>query len=254
MRARRRFTIASHSGFGFSPSPLRPVVLYVNSELTTHWSMIDAAAKGGAVERDEFAQRYAEPARAYLGGRWRSPLYQQFLDDAVQEVFVQCFRAGGPLERADRERGRFRDYYLGVVKKVAAAFERRHATELQRSAGPNVDVTYVIGDETSLSVVYDRSWAQCMMKHAVRRQRELATRQGDAAVRRVELLRMRFEVGLPIRDIARIWNADPAGLHHEYAKARKEFKAALFDVVALHSPGSPAEIARECEELQKLLG
>jgi len=64
----------------------------------------------------------------------------------------------------------------------------------------------------------------------------------------------RFHEGLPIRQIAARWQADAAVLHHEYAKARREFKDALMEVVAFHSPGPPAALEKECAELLELLG
>ena len=42
-------------------------------------------------------------------------------------------------------------------------------------------------------------------------------------------------------------------MHHEYAKARQEFKAALVEVVAFHHPGAPAEVERQCANLLSLL-
>ena len=57
---------------------------------------------------------------------------------------------------------------------------------------------------------------------------------GEAAVR----LHMRFYKGLHIRDIARLWNVDPGWLHHEYAKARSEFLAALLRVAAASQPSA----------------
>jgi hypothetical protein len=92
------------------------------------------------------------------------------------------------------------------------------------------------------------------MHQAVRRQRERAERDGAEAVRRVELLRLRFQEGKPIRDIARLWGLDADHLHHEYAKARKEFQQALMEVVAFHCPGSAEVVERECRELVSLLG
>ncbi|MEA2629870.1 MAG: hypothetical protein QOE66_89, partial [Chloroflexota bacterium] len=47
---------------------------------------------------------------------------------------------------------------------------------------------------------------------------------------------------------------DVAALHHEYARARKEFKAALLEVMAFYQPGSPAEAERACAELLDHLG
>ena len=70
---------------------------------------------------------------------------------------------------------------------------------------------------------------------------------------RKQLLRLRFQEDMPIRDIARLWKSDAAALHKEYAKARQEFKEALIDVVAFHHPGSPGEVERECAEMLGLL-
>ena len=74
-----------------------------------------------------------------------------------------------------------------------------------------------------------------------------------AAIRRVEILRLRFEEGLPIREIARKWNAEAAALHREYAKAREEFHAALKEVVAFHLPERPEAVDGECAGLLTLL-
>ena len=78
-------------------------------------------------------------------------------------------------------------------------------------------------------------------------------RYGAEAVRRVELLRLRFEEDLPIRTIAERWGVAAAVLHHAYALARKEFKAALLEVVAFHHPGSPADLEQEAASLLKAL-
>ena len=81
-----------------------------------------------------------------------------------------------------------------------------------------------------------------------------AQQAGPEACLRVELLRLRFHEGLPIRAIAQRWQADAAALHHEYAKARREFKEALAAVVAFQHPGSPADVKRECASLLESLG
>jgi len=63
------------------------------------------------------------------------------------------------------------------------------------------------------------------------------------------LLRLRFEEGLPIRAIAQRWDIPAAELHHAYARARQEFRAALLEVVAFHHPGSPVEVEQEAASL-----
>ena len=70
--------------------------------------------------------------------------------------------------------------------------------------------------------------------------------------RHVPILRRRFQDGVPIRQMAAEWGIEAATLHHEYAKARDEFRSALNQVVAEHHPGTPAQVGRECARLISL--
>jgi RNA polymerase sigma-70 factor (ECF subfamily) len=214
---------------------------------STCWTVIRAAAAGSDADRDELARRYLGVVRAYLSARWRGSQVRHDLDDAVQEVFVECFRQGGALEAVGSGRvPSFRAFLYGVVRNVARRFESRAAP----AASPLPEIQ---DDEPSLSRLFDRAWAQAIMAEAARLQRRRATERGPEAVRRVELLRLRFEENLPIRAIAERWNVAAAGLHHAYALARQEFKAALLEVVAFHHPGSAAEVEQEAASLLKAL-
>ena len=103
--------------------------------------------------------------------------------------------------------------------------------------------------EATLSQVFDRSWADTVMKEAAVVQSKNAEAAGEAAQRRVELLELRFSEGLSIAAIAERWQEDPARLHHEYATARDEFRAALLEVLSFFFPNSPGEAEREAREL-----
>jgi RNA polymerase sigma factor (sigma-70 family) len=214
---------------------------------STCWTLIRAAAAGSASDREALARRYLSVVRAYLTARWQgSPLLAE-RDDATQEVFVECFRRGGALEAAGAGRvPNFRAFLYGVIRNVARRFEARPA-----SAGPLLDE--IDAREDSRSRLFERTWAQSIMEEAARLQRKRAVARGPKAVRRVELLQLRFEEGLPIRTIAERWGVDPAGLHHAYALARQEFRAALLEMVAFHQPGSPAELEQEAASLLRAL-
>ncbi len=213
---------------------------------TTSWELIDGAARGNQSDRDEFARRYEGPIRAYLTTRWRSSILFSAVDDAAQEVFVECFRQNGVLAKAEPTfASGFRPFLYGAVRNIARRFEVERMTDLERRQGLEGGLPNVVSDDSSLSQVFDRAWAISIMQEAVLRHRLAA--QGDPeALRRVELLRLKFQENQPIRAIAELWEADPAKLHREYAKARLEFKAALQEVVAWHKPGTDAEIQHEC--------
>src|SRR5262245_9274739 len=215
---------------------------------STCWTVIRAAAAGSPTDREALARRYVSVVRAYLAARWRGAALLPERDDAVQEVFVECFRRGGALEAAGAGRvPSFRAFLYGVVRNVARRFEARPAPP----AGPLPEE--IDADEASQSRLFDRTWAEAIMAEAARVQRERAAERGPEAVRRVELLELRFEQGLPIRDIARRWGVEPAAVHHAYALARKEFRAALLEVVAFHSPGGPEALEREAAGLLRAL-
>jgi RNA polymerase sigma factor (sigma-70 family) len=220
---------------------------------TTCWTVIEAAAAGCAHEREVFARRYQALVRSYLAARWcGSSLWLDDLDDAVQDVFVECFKQGGMLARVERDRpGGFRAFLYGVVRNVARRVEACRGRD--RKAAGEVDLDQFPAEEESQARQFDRAWARSLLREAARLQEEHARRAGAAALRRVELLRLRFHDGLPIRVIAARWQIDAATLHHEYARARQEFKAALAEVVAFHHPGTPAEVERECANLLSLL-
>jgi RNA polymerase sigma-70 factor (ECF subfamily) len=226
----------------------------MGAEESTCWTLLRDAAAGGQAAREEFAARYATVVQAYLTARWRNSKMIRELDDTVQNVFIECLREGGLLDRAQADRpGGFRAYLYGAVRNVALRAETQHARQLAREPEDLVDPQDIPDREESLSRVYDRAWAKAVMRDAADRQAELAVQRGDAASRRVELLRLRFQEGMPIREIAELWSVDAALLHHEYARARQEFRSALRDVIAFHHPGSPDDVDRECAQLIALL-
>jgi RNA polymerase sigma-70 factor (ECF subfamily) len=213
----------------------------------TCWTLIREAAAGDRTARERFARVYRPVVAAYLGARWQR---NGSVDDATQDVFVECFRGGGLLAKADPDRGEFRGFLLAAVRNVARRQEDRpHRGRLQPIP---VDLP---ADDTGPAEAFDRAWARALLREAARVQDETAKQSGSAAVRRVHLLRLRFHERMPIRDIATHWGEDAAKLHHEYATAREEFHAALRTVVAFHYPGrSPGDVNRACERLLQLLG
>ncbi|MHC4817015.1 MAG: sigma-70 family RNA polymerase sigma factor, partial [Planctomycetota bacterium] len=105
----------------------------------------------------------------------------------------------------------------------------------------------VDANDESLSRVFDRAWAQAIMRQARQLQAARAREAGEAAQRRVELLRLRFSEARPMREIAREWGVEANRLQYQYARARDEFEAALREVVRDHFP--QAAVEQECARL-----
>ena len=214
----------------------------------TCWALIHAAAGGDRAARADFARLYEPVARAYFATRWARSPGLGGLDDAVQDAFVECFKADGVLARVvESQPDGFRAFFHGVLRNIA----RRHESA-RNAASPLRDDP--AADDTSLSRAFDRAWARALFQEAARTQAEAAATAGGRAVKRVELLRLRFQEGMPIRDIAAKWDDDPAELHREFATARAEFRAALRRVMAFHLPtATAAQLETAGRELLALL-
>ena len=218
-------------------------------------TLIRGAAAGNRADRSVFAQRYLPVARACIAARWRGTPWIEHLDDAVQDVFVECFRDRGMLQSFDTERGGgFRAFLYGVARNVTRRFERDHARQRSREVSANTaHLRGLPSDDDNFSVVFDRSWAESLVQLARERMAQRAVIQGAAGRRRVELLRQRFESDLPIREIAARWRLPAETVHREYRKARQEFQASLRQVVAYHSHAAAEDLDAECERLLLLL-
>jgi RNA polymerase sigma-70 factor (ECF subfamily) len=221
----------------------------------TPWSVIRKAAAGLDPDREDFARVYEPVVRAVLEARWRHSSLLGEVDDAVQDVFLQCFREGGALMRAERGRpGGFRGFLFGVTRNIAQDHERKAARRKVHPDLPGRDFDDFPADDERISTILDRAWAESLVREAAALQREWAREKGAEAERRVELLRLRFEEGLPVREIAARWDMEATRVHGEYARAREEFREAFHEVVAFHHPGTKGEVERECARLVGILG
>jgi DNA-directed RNA polymerase specialized sigma24 family protein len=110
----------------------------------TSWTMIDAAAKGRADERESIARIYAPLVRRYLAARWRlSPEHEQ-VSEGVQDAMLQLFKPGGALQNArESSEGGFRAYLYGLVRNVALMIERsaRRRSDRRDQSGLDLDQT-----------------------------------------------------------------------------------------------------------------
>ena len=209
--------------------------------------MIAAACDGDEGARGRFAREYAPVLLAYFGARWRAGTLRGEVDDAVQEVLMDCLRDGGALARADRERS-FRPFLSGVARTVALRFEERcglgAALEL-------VDES-IEARETRISVAFDRAYAVQLMREATDLQSTKARRDGGAKLRRFELLELRFQHGRTIAQIAEQWSEDPARVHHPYADAREDFRSALVEIIRGRGCAG-GDLERECDWMLQVL-
>jgi len=213
---------------------------------STCWTLVQGAARGVEEDVDMFVRLYGPVIHSYVSARWPSPPLRDTLEDAVQEVFVECFKEGGVLDRAGPESlGSFRAFLLGVARNVSLRFESRLSRDRDLVAAQEFNPDRMAADEERLSLAFDRAWAKAILREAVARQAERAGILGPEALKRVELLRLRFQGGMKLRDIAKEWKVEHPWLRRQNARALEEFEDALKEVIAYHYPNAPAEAERE---------
>lgn len=194
----------------------------------TSWQLVGLAGTDADGARRAFALRYESFVRRVLAKRWLGTEYGVDFDDAIQDVFVECFKAGGVIEKADPARGAsFRTLLFQVTSHVAARFERTR----RRDRAHTHDVTPpddVPAPDLSGYEAVTREEVSDLVREAHRR---MATHH-DAVVReRATLLDRHTCRGESILSIAGGDHAAAARLHREHSKAKKEWKAYLVEVV-----------------------
>jgi RNA polymerase sigma-70 factor (ECF subfamily) len=219
----------------------------------TCWSLVARAAAGDPPSCSRFGRTYLPLIRGFLALRWRGTKLVEEIDDATQDVFVECFRPDGPLTHADAAKGDFRGYLFGVARNVALRAEAQARRRQLLEAGPSpVAAADAAADDPSVSRVFDREWASMLMREAGQLMHQRAT--DDKSRLRVELLRLRFGRDLAMPEIAARLEMDLAALHRQYARAREEFRSCLRSVVAFHCVRTEAQLDDECRRLFDLLG
>ena len=216
--------------------------------------MLHAASAGDASARSTFARSYLTPIRNYLGHRWRDAKLGAAIDDAVQDVFVECFKPDGALIGADQQNGEFRALLYAVVRNVARRYEER-AARPSHGQGGSVHLDDLPDRAEALSRVFDRSWAEAIVRDAILRHAR-AARRGDSDTRlRYRILRLRHQEGLAIREIAtRLAQPDIDAAHIAYRRARREFRVHMREATAHHTGVGPDALDAECRRVSILLG
>lgn len=217
---------------------------------STSWTLVQEAAGGVQAARARFAERYAPVVRATLAARWARSGLAAEIDDAVQDVLLDCLREGGALSRAAPHAGAgFRAFLRGVARNVALRRERTHATARERADGSLIARAPDSGPEDALDRAFDREWARALVREAAERMRTWAEDRGEAARLRVTILELRFGSGLPTREIATRLGRPAKQVQKSYELARREFEAMLRQVVVAHDPGSEDHLEAECRAL-----
>ena len=225
------------------------------NELTTCWNLLVGASQGQSVEVDQFCERYRPLVLEFLSRRWTGRLASQDIEDAVQETLMECIRDQGAIDKAVQGlEGRFRGFLFGVTKNVALRFEERAQKRGRLIFEKLPPSEFAPAMDQNPQRDFDRAWAANILRLAREQLDRQAHALGERAIRRSQLLHLRFVENRPIRDIARLWGAPVEHLHREYAQARIEFKEVLIETLRLEHPSGAFDVESELRELLELTG
>jgi RNA polymerase sigma-70 factor (ECF subfamily) len=215
--------------------------------------MILGAAERRPADQERFAARYTPMIKAYLAARWRVPIQHEDVADASQEVLLQCFRQQGALEKVDPALASgFRAFLYGVTRNVAAMTERKWSRQKEMQAAHS-GVFEQPADEASLSHVFDRGWAEVVVREARAALQKRALMRGGTAALRARALELRYQGGLPPREIAPRLGLDVKQVYRLLEDGQTDFQDALLEVMAAHVPvASPEDLEKKCAELLQL--
>lgn len=226
----------------------------------TQWTeLARATLHGDAAGRaalESLCRAYWEPVRrAILAKGWE----RDEAEDLAQEFFLD-FMERGVLNRADRERGKFRTFLQVVLDHwLVDEWRRRHAE--RRGGGVDALSWEALRDMEQLEMMaddeeveeFDLAWAEAVMKAALARvMGELAGRHGDE---RAGVMGAFLGAGgevVSYEEGGRRLGLTLAAFKSEVLKWRRRLRECLRAEVR-RTVGAPHEIDEEMEYLRRLL-
>lgn len=149
---------------------------------TTHWSLV-ARAGGGGIDTQRQAlvdllNRYIPALRLHLIARKRVDEHRA--DDFLQGFLTSKIIEQGIIERAEKEKGKFRTFLLTALDRFLISEIRK-----DKAAKRGSDATNSIGEDTDIAQTLDQpddqfdvAWARQLLTEAIRRTREEAKGSG----------------------------------------------------------------------------
>lgn len=143
---------------------------FASTFATTHWSVVLAARDSGsssaAAALEKLCGTYWFPLYAFVRWRGHSP---EAAADLTQSFFTHLL-GGDFLQRARRERGRFRSYLLGALNHFLAGEAERDSRQKRGGGRPVISLDALEPADTADSEkLFARRWAMTIVDQALRR-------------------------------------------------------------------------------------
>ena len=192
---------------------------------TTIWTSIRLARDGKSTAMGDFVGKYREPVLQFIR---RQQISEADAEDLCQEVFLLIVK-DDLLARAERERGRFRSFLLGVARNVVRNAQRtRNASKRGGGAAPvSLDGPVEPPEADAPDETFDRDWVRRVISIALE---ELSRR----SPRSHQVLKLHLEERLPYADMARQLGLDAKQVDNLIQQARAKLGELLRAEVAAY--------------------
>lgn len=201
------------------------------------WLEAQAAAAGDEQARNSFWNRHVRAVRMWLWFRWSHRSLRSFVEDAAQEVFLECFRPGGALAHMDARKAQHGvvAFLRGIVRNVAHRIERTQARDFEHRRRLAVAAATPAPADAGAAEQIDRAWEHDRVMAALALLDQEDPPDGMRHTLR-EFLHAHFEDGLPVRKIAAAWQEKPEHVHELRRRACRRFRECLHRVA--HAEGT----------------
>ena len=228
---------------------------------TTHWSLLARATRHGDGESrtalEELCRRYWEPVHQFIRSRG---VPDPEAEDVTQDFMLHVVEKSA-FGRADRLRGRFRSFLLGVLVRFLGD-RADHRNALKRGGTihhVSLDSAQLADDGAEPSVpsdkatLFDREWALTILENALRKVREEYSTSQRESVFAVLKQFLPGDAQPPSYDTAASQlGLSVSALKSEIHRLRRRFRALVREEIA-QTVSAPHEIDGEMAHLQEML-
>lgn len=229
---------------------------------STRWTVVLDAGKSQTPPNEalsalsELCRIYWRPIFLFLRRQGSNPDDAQ---DLTQGFFAHLIESRA-YARADREKGRFRSFLLGALKHFVAHARAHDRTQkrgggmilspLDTAALAEADARVMAAHAWSAERVYEREWAETLLRHALDRLAEECALAGkDELFEQLNShLSVTSEAAVPYDELALRLGRPIATLRSDVARLRSRYRAILREEVG----GTVAEASEVDAELRHL--
>lgn len=207
---------------------------------TTIWTSIRHARDGQSTAIGDFVGKYRDPVLSFIR---RQGFSEADAEDLCQEVFLLILK-DDLLARAERGRGRFRSFLLGVTRNVVRNAHRTR-TAAKRGGGAEPVSLDDVADSGEPDETFDRDWIRHMIALSLGALSRLHPRPH-------RVFKMLIEEQASYADVARVLELDEKQVDNLIQQARSKLGELLRAEVAAYC-GSREEYDDEIACLKRYM-